>query len=157
MRPPSSSSRNRAAFISRGAAVAPGAGHRGGSFHAFLLIALLATSAPSLAGQSLLNPHVAVLKVDAALAEAHRGLGVAYIGKGDLARAADEFRECIRIDGRDAEARSNLGLVLLRMGKRREAVDTLRAALEIAPSSARNHYRLGTALAVTGDAQSAAQ
>src|SRR5215472_4095695 len=98
MRPPSSSSRNRAAFISRGAAVAPGAGHRGGSFHAFLLIALLATSAPSLAGQSLLNPHVAdlvktgeqslrsgdfdravvdfsaVLKVDAALAEAHRGL-----------------------------------------------------------------------------------
>ena len=87
------------------------------------------------------------LMIDANLPEAHDGLGVALVGKADVAGAVREFQEAVRLGPGDAKAKSNLGLALLSTGNTKAAVGALRAATEAEPSSPLDHYRLGLALA----------
>jgi tetratricopeptide (TPR) repeat protein len=78
-------------------------------------------------------------------AKLHYNRGTLHADRGDLPKAAEEFREALRIDPRFADAGYNLGVVLLRDGEPRRAAAILEQAAGVRPSDASIHYALGKA------------
>jgi tetratricopeptide (TPR) repeat protein len=78
-------------------------------------------------------------------AKLHYNRGTLQADRGDLPKAAEEFREALRIDPRFADAGYNLGVVLLMQGESRRAVAIFEQAAAVRPSDPSILYGLGKA------------
>lgn len=78
-------------------------------------------------------------------AKLHYNRGTLLADRGDLEKAADEFRQALRVDPRFADAGYNLGVVLLMQGESRRAVAIFEQAAGVRPSDASILYGLGKA------------
>lgn len=87
-------------------------------------------------------------------AEAHRGLGEAYLRRGD-GRAEPALRRAVTLDPADAAGWTNLGAFLLESGRADEAETAWRSAAEAAPGNARIRDNLGMLLLRLGRAAEA--
>ena len=87
------------------------------------------------------------IRQDAANAEAHANLGVAYeqIGRGDLAEAM--FRKALQLRPDYADAHLNLGLKLAERGRFEEALEPLSEAVRLEPGH--SSARQGLAMVLT--------
>lgn len=83
--------------------------------------------------------------------EARYNLGLAYYGRGDYAKALEEFRYLSLNKPKDPRHRFNLGRVYLAMGKTDMAIAELTRAIQIYPSFAQAHYQLGLVYQKEGD------
>ena len=71
---------------------------------------------------------------------------------GQLAEAADAYRQALTLGGPDAPTCFNLGNILYAQGRREQAVERFRQAVEIDPAFAAGWNNLGVVLAELGDA-----
>ena len=83
-------------------------------------------------------------------AEAHRGLGEAFLDRGQIDQAIEQCRAAIAIDPANATAHFNLGVALAAAGRLDEAIGQYRQALECLPNYAAAHNNLGQALLLRG-------
>jgi protein O-GlcNAc transferase len=84
-------------------------------------------------------------------------LGQIFHTLGDLARAAESFREAARVAPGSALALSNLAAALGSLGQLDEALAALRAAVAIDGSHAEVHYNLAVLLTQMGQSDAAAE
>lgn len=83
-------------------------------------------------------------------AKAHYNRGTLCAGRGELGKAAEEFRSALRLDPRFADAGYNLGVTLLRFGDTAQAVSVLKQAAAVRRSDPEILYALGAALLESG-------
>ena len=83
-------------------------------------------------------------------AVARNNLGLALVGRGDLAGSIAEFDRALRLDPAYFEARMNLGNMLARAGRHAEGIAHLEQAVAQRPRLAAAHYNLGVALKNAG-------
>jgi tetratricopeptide (TPR) repeat protein len=95
------------------------------------------------------------VKVGPGSVEAHNWLGVALMGKADLAGAVTEFRKTISLNPKFVRAHINLGSALARSGDLSQAVKAFQRALALEPNNMAAHTNLGVALRESGDATGA--
>lgn len=88
-------------------------------------------------------------------AELHHYLGVCGQARGDLAGAADHYKEALRRNPALFESRNNLGVVLGEMGRHAEAIDLLTGLTEAFPEEPSAWYNLGYEQAQGGDPEAA--
>ena len=75
---------------------------------------------------------------------AHGGLGMAYLERGMLDEAAEQFEKTIRLQPDHAKSHYNLGLVYHRKGEIKKALELFKRSLTLNPESVRAHYNLAT-------------
>jgi tetratricopeptide (TPR) repeat protein len=85
-------------------------------------------------------------------AEAHYTLGVIYMHRGELERAAAALRGAIAAEPAHADAYYTLGALLHGQRDHNGAAAALRRAIALRPDLAGAHYTLGRVLQATGDA-----
>lgn len=90
-------------------------------------------------------------------AKVHYNRGILYADRGELSKAAEEFRSALRVDPRFADAGYNLGVTLLRSGDPVRAVSTLKQVAAVRPADPELLYALGTALVEAGRPEEAIQ
>ncbi|PYQ14128.1 MAG: hypothetical protein DMH00_02395 [Acidobacteria bacterium] len=90
------------------------------------------------------------VKVCPRSAKVRYNLANAYRRRGDLARAADNYRRCLALYDDFEPARRNLAVTLTDLGQGGEAVALLQSALLKAPGSASLHNNLGNAYRALG-------
>ena len=76
----------------------------------------------------------------------YNNLGHAFLRKGQVDEALEQFQKALGIYPRYVEARSNLGAALFQKGRVDEAVAQFKRTLEINPKYAQANYNLGLAL-----------
>jgi Flp pilus assembly protein TadD len=95
---------------------------------------------------SLVSPNSAKVRYN---------LANAYRRRGDLPRAAENYRLCLRLHPEFDAARRNLAVTLTEMGQGTEAVALLGQSLEKNPDSGSLYNNLGNAYRALGDLHSA--
>lgn len=88
-------------------------------------------------------------------AELHHYLGVCGQVRGDLAGAADHYREALRRNPALFESRNNLGVVLGELRRHAEAIEVLTGLTEAFPEEPSAWYNLGYEQAQGGDREAA--
>lgn len=88
-------------------------------------------------------------------AELHHYLGVCRQAHGDLAGAADHYREALRRNPALFESRNNLGVVLGELGRHTDAIDILSGLTQAFPEEPSAWYNLGYEQAQGGDPEAA--
>lgn len=88
-------------------------------------------------------------------AKVRYNLANAYRRRGDLPRAAENYRRCLGLVPEFEAARRNLGVTLTEMGQAEEAVALLLQSLKKNPDSGSLYNNLGNAYRVLGDPRSA--
>ncbi len=86
---------------------------------------------------------------------AHTNIGLAYLKKAALSRAADHFRTALDYQPALPEAHHNLGLVYARSGERDQAILSFREAIRTRPSYPEAYASLGHMLLEEGRRQEA--
>ena len=81
----------------------------------------------------------------------HNDLGVAFVFKGDLGQAIDEFKHALRLQANYFAAHLNLANTLLDVGKHDDAIAEFKEALRLKPDDLKAHNDLGVALKEMGD------
>jgi tetratricopeptide (TPR) repeat protein len=89
------------------------------------------------------------------VSQAHNNLGVVYHRRGELARAASEYRRALLIFPDNPDAHNNLGLVLAIVGDYPEAERELELAIRLRPRHAEAHLNLAKLYLATGRRQAA--
>ena len=84
-------------------------------------------------------------------AAAHNNLGLAYLNKGELDKAAECYHKAIQIRPNHVDAHHNLGIVHGRKGEADTAAEYYRKVIQIAPNYADVQYELGLILARSGE------
>lgn len=69
-------------------------------------------------------------------AEAHDSLALAFYGKGNFAKAEEQYQKALSLDSTGTYFHSNLGFLRFDQGKVREALDLMEKELELNPDSA---------------------
>ena len=87
--------------------------------------------------------------------EVFKDQGNAHINNGNLAAAAESFRQAIACNPNYAEAYTNLGLVFQMQGNPGEAIALFRKAVAIKPTLLPTHLNLGFALMSLGQSDAA--
>jgi tetratricopeptide (TPR) repeat protein len=87
--------------------------------------------------------------------EARLNLGLAYYGKGDYAKALEEFRPLLIASSRDPRPRYHIGRVYLATGKTELALAELNRTVEIFPGFVPAHYQLALAYQKDGKSSQA--
>jgi Flp pilus assembly protein TadD len=82
--------------------------------------------------------------------EAHNGVGVELVARGDVEGGIAHYRRAIEIRPGFVGAHSNLGVALAALGRREEAITAYREALRLAPRLADVHCNLANALSALG-------
>jgi tetratricopeptide (TPR) repeat protein len=90
-------------------------------------------------------------------AKVHYNRGTLLADRGELRRAAEEFRSALRIDPRFADAGHNLGVVLLMMGDAEGAVAILEQVVLVRPDDSAQEFALGRAYLDAGRAAEAVE
>ncbi len=86
---------------------------------------------------------------------AHTNIGLAYLKKADLSRAAEHLRAALDYQPTLPEAHHNLGLVYARSGKYDEAILSFREAIRTRPSYPEAYVSLAQSLLEEGRHQEA--
>jgi len=81
---------------------------------------------------------------------AHGGLGMAYLERGMLNDAQQEFETAIQLYPKDAKSYYNLGLVYHEKGNLKKAVENFSRSVALNPGLVRAHYNLATLYAQQG-------
>ena len=81
----------------------------------------------------------------------HNDLGVAFVFKGDLEQAVDEFTHALRLQPNYFAAHLNLANTLLDLGRHEEAIAEFRQAMRLKPDDLKAHNDFGVALKIAGD------
>ena len=81
----------------------------------------------------------------------HNDLGVAFVFKGDLGQAIDEFQHALRLQANYFAAHLNLANTLLDVGRHDAAMVEFKEALRLKPDDPKTHNDLGVALKEMGD------
>jgi tetratricopeptide (TPR) repeat protein len=81
---------------------------------------------------------------------AHDNLGNAFLLKGQLKEAVDQYDKALEIDADYPEAHSNLGVALFQMGEHGKAFYNFQEALRLDPNYAGAYINYGNALFETG-------
>jgi hypothetical protein len=81
----------------------------------------------------------------------HYNLGIAYMEKGRIDEAIEEYKAALRLDSHSARAHNNLGVAYYKLGRLDDAIRELETALELEPQFADAHYNLGIAFGDKGD------
>lgn len=81
----------------------------------------------------------------------HNDLGVAFVFKGDLGQAIDEFKHALRLQPNYFAAHLNLANTLLDIGQNEAAMIEFKEALRLKPDDPKTHNDLGVALKEMGD------
>ena len=81
----------------------------------------------------------------------HNDLGVAFVFKGDLGQAIDEFKHALRLQPNYFAAHLNLANTLLDIGRHEAAMVEFKEALRLKPEDSKTHNDLGVALKEMGD------
>jgi len=110
------------------------------------------------------QPDAALAKYNDALKFAEKGgdsevfynMGIAYKAKGELDKAAAEYRRALELTPKYAEALNNLGNILKDQKKYDEAIRHFESSIRIFPDNPNTHNNLGTAYAIKGDVNRAA-
>lgn len=92
----------------------------------------------------------AILDEEPEHAAALQGAGLAALGKGEPARAAELLERSLAADGRHADWHHNLAVARLGCGRPRAAEASLRTALRLDPGRVASHAALGWLLLDTG-------
>jgi tetratricopeptide (TPR) repeat protein len=82
-------------------------------------------------------------------------LGLAYLDRGDKARALERLQHAVKVAPRSAEAHNWLGVVLLDRSDFPQAIAALRKAIALEPERLTARFNLGMALRETGDLDAA--
>jgi tetratricopeptide (TPR) repeat protein len=82
-------------------------------------------------------------------------LGLAYLDRGDSARALERLRHAAKVAPESAEAHNGLGVVLLDRSDLPGGISALRKALALDPKNMAAHFNLGIALRESGDLDAA--
>lgn len=110
----------------------------------FALWSFLVTAAPVLAGQTpapSVESRIDDLHAEAKLAEAN----------GNLAAAADKYRQMLKLSPTLAPAYNNLGVLYIKLAQYHAAADVLERGLRIDPAMRSAHALLGLALFQMGE------
>jgi len=75
---------------------------------------------------------------------ARGGLGMAYLERGQLDEAAEQFKKTIELYPRDHKSLYNLGLVYHKKGELKKALEYFNQSLTLKPDSVKAHYNLAT-------------
>lgn len=86
---------------------------------------------------------------------AHTNIGLAYLKKGALSRAAEHLRTALEYQPTLPEAHHNLGLVHARLGEYSEAISSFREAIRTRPSYPEAYASLAQVLLEEGRRQEA--
>ncbi|MBX7040386.1 MAG: tetratricopeptide repeat protein, partial [Nitrospira sp.] len=81
----------------------------------------------------------------------HNDLGVAFVFKGDVGQAIDEFTHALRLQPNYFAAHLNLANTLLDIGRHDAAMIEFKEALRLKPDDPKTHNDLGVALKEMGD------
>ena len=81
----------------------------------------------------------------------HNDLGVAFVFKGDLEQAIDEFKHALRLQPNYFAAHLNLANTLLDVGQHDASMVEFKEALRLKPDDPKTHNDLGVALKEMGD------
>ena len=84
-------------------------------------------------------------------------LGLAYLTRGDTARALERLQHAVHVAPRSAEAHNWLGVVLLDTADGSRGIAALRTAISLDPAYSRAYVNLGSALAERGELDEAVQ
>jgi tetratricopeptide (TPR) repeat protein len=76
--------------------------------------------------------------------QAHNNLGLAYLEKGMLDEAIEQFHAALLVKPETAEYHNNLGFAYMRKKLLQKAVDEFKAAIRLDPDYIDAHYNLGT-------------
>lgn len=83
-------------------------------------------------------------------ANAHKGLGIAYLEKGMLDEAIVELKKAVAIDPKRADAHNNLGMAYWARGLSDKAISEYMEALAIEPNFVEAHYNLAVGYGAAG-------
>ena len=81
---------------------------------------------------------------------AHGGLGMAYLKRGMLNEARQEFETAIRLYPNDGKSYYNLGVVYGQKGNLKEAMESFSRSVTLNPDLTKAHYNLATLYAQQG-------
>ena len=81
---------------------------------------------------------------------AHGGLGMAYLERGMLNEAQQEFETAIKLYPNDAKSHYNLGVVYHQKGNLKKALENFSRSVTLNPDLTRAHYNLATLYAQQG-------
>lgn len=119
------------------------------NYSTLLLLLDRLDEAIAVAQQALRNPHYGRPEL------AYTNLGLAYLKKGALPQAVEQFRAAIANQPDLPEAYYNLGLVYIRLGDREQAIGAFREAIRYRPSYIAAYSSLGKALLEAGRTEEA--
>jgi type IV pilus assembly protein PilF len=114
------------------------------NYSTLLLLLNRLDQAIAMAQQALRDPHYSKPEL------AYTNLGLAYLKKGSLPQAVEQFRAALSHQPDLPEAHYNLGLVYLRLGDREQAIRAFREAIRYRPSYVEAYSSLGKALLEAG-------
>jgi tetratricopeptide (TPR) repeat protein len=106
------------------------------------------------------NEFLAILKTDPKNAAALRGLGYAYLQKGQFTEAGDYFRQAVQLDSKDPRVHYYSALLMSRNGgfsnqsNLPEMIKELETAISLDPNFADSYMLLGFAQGFSGDVAS---
>ena len=81
---------------------------------------------------------------------AHGGLGMAYLNRGELNEAQQEFETAIKLYPNDAKSYYNLAVVYHQKGNLKKAMENFSRSVALNPELTRAHYNLATLYAQQG-------
>ena len=112
---------------------------------------------PGLAEEQILSTTDKITQPVDTDAEAmrHNDLGVAFVFKGDLGQAIDEFKHALRLQPNYFAAHLNLANTLLDVGRNDAAMVEFKEALRLKPDDPKTHNDLGVALKEMGNLEGA--
>lgn len=85
----------------------------------------------------------------------HNNLGVAFLERGEIIKASQQFTDALTVDPRSLKAHTNLGLTLVSMGDLDGGIAHYHRALRLQPNISEVHYNLSNALAQQGKVEEA--
>ena len=121
------------------------------------IVQLAQAEAQSRAGQLVQAERLyrEVLSREPSNAQAHHGLAMLLLQRGDLPGACDHGRKAVEHNPTEAGYHVNLGVLLKRQGLTQEAIRCYQSALELDPGSVAAGTNLGRALRETGQLDAA--
>lgn len=114
------------------------------NYSTLLLLLDRLDEAIAVAQQALRSPHYGKPEM------AYTNLGLAYLKKGSLRQAVDQFRTALTHQPDLPEAHYNLGLTYIRLGDREQAIRAFREAVHYRPSYVAAYSSLGKVLLEAG-------
>ncbi|MET0514361.1 MAG: tetratricopeptide repeat protein [Nitrospiraceae bacterium] len=112
---------------------------------------------PSEADTEIVTPFDKTQRMTDSVTEAvrHNDLGVAFVFKGEVSQAIDEFKHALRLQPNYFAAHLNLANTLLDIRQYEEAIAEFRESLRLRPDDPKAHNDLGVCLKTQGNLEGA--